>query len=125
MNHQDWNPVVLRGGTGRASSGQVNSDSRAARAQTAARRGSASERSARMAKLANDTESLSHRTVSGAVRDAIVRARVAKGMTRARLAMAVNVQERVVAEYETGKAIPDNALLGRLERALGAKLRGN
>ena len=121
MQHQDWNPVILRGGTGRTSAGQTGV---ACKTTQQPKRGGASEQAVRMAKLANDTENLTHRTVSPAVRDAIVRARAAKKMTRAQLAKAVNVQERVVAEYETGKAIPDNALLGKMERALSTKLRG-
>jgi ribosome-binding protein aMBF1 (putative translation factor) len=31
----------------------------------------------------------------------------------------------VINEYEAGKAIPDNAVLGRLERELKIKLRGS
>ena len=45
-------------------------------------------------------------------------------MTQAQLAQKVNVKQNVINEYESGKAVPDNALLGKLERALGVKLRG-
>ena len=37
---------------------------------------------------------------------------------------AVNEKQSVIQEYESGKAIPNNQVLGKLERALGVKLRG-
>ena len=36
----------------------------------------------------------------------------------------LNVKPSVVNDYEQGKVIPDNAVLGKMERALGVKLRG-
>ncbi len=36
----------------------------------------------------------------------------------------INEQATVVNTYEAGKAIPNNQILGKLERALGVKLRG-
>lgn len=36
----------------------------------------------------------------------------------------MNEKPQIVNEYEAGKAIPNNIILGKLERALGIKLRG-
>lgn len=36
----------------------------------------------------------------------------------------INEKIQVVQEYEQGKATPNNAILGKMERVLGVKLRG-
>ena len=40
------------------------------------------------------------------------------------LAQKVNEKPSVIQDYEAGKAIPNPQILGKLERALGVKLRG-
>jgi ribosome-binding protein aMBF1 (putative translation factor) len=40
-------------------------------------------------------------------------------------AQKIQKKPQVINEYEQGKTIPDNAVLGKMERALGVKLRGN
>jgi len=51
-------------------------------------------------------------------------ARVAKEWTQADLARQINEKQQVINEYEQGKAIPNQQVLAKLERALGVKLRG-
>jgi|TARA_B100000524_G_C23548315_1_gene333839 putative transcription factor len=34
----------------------------------------------------------------------------------------MNMQPQIINEYECGKAIPNNAIIAKIERALGAKL---
>ena len=53
---------------------------------------------------------------------AIMQARVAKKMTQKELATAVNEKPQVVAEYESGKAIPNPQIISKIERQLGCKL---
>ena len=36
----------------------------------------------------------------------------------------INEKPQTIQEYESGKAIPNQQIIGKLERALGAKLRG-
>ena len=76
------------------------------------------------AKLDNDTENLSHEKVSTELKKLVMQARTAKKMTQAQLAQAINEKPQTVQEYEQGKAIPNNQILGKMERALGVKLRG-
>eukprot|EP00976_Prorocentrum_cordatum_P107777 1194708-Prorocentrum_minimum.AAC.7 len=38
---------------------------------------------------------------------------------------AINEKPQIIQEYESGKAIPNNQILAKLERVLGCKLRGN
>jgi putative transcription factor len=53
---------------------------------------------------------------------AIMQARTAKGLTQKDLATAINEKPQVVAEYESGKAIPNPQIILKLERKLGTKL---
>ena len=46
-------------------------------------------------------------------------------MTQKDLANKVASQPNTIQSYENGSAIPDNLLLGKIERVLGVKLRGN
>ena len=53
---------------------------------------------------------------------AIMQARTAKNLTQKELATAINEKPQVVAEYESGKAIPNPQIISKLERKLGCKL---
>ena len=55
---------------------------------------------------------------------AIQRARQEKKFTQKDLATKVNEKPNVINDYEAGRAIPNQQVLGKLERALGVKLRG-
>jgi len=74
--------------------------------------------------LKNETEELKHASVSKDLRLAITQARNAKGLTQKQLATQLNMQPQVINEYESGKAIPNQQILSKLERILGVKLRG-
>ena len=50
--------------------------------------------------------------------------RLAEKLTQAQLAQQINERPQVVQEYESGKAIPNQQILAKLERVLGVKLRG-
>tara|TARA_A200000159_G_C6994687_1_gene203174 strand:- start:61 stop:468 length:408 start_codon:yes stop_codon:yes gene_type:complete len=54
----------------------------------------------------------------------IQQARAAKGMKQKDLSTRINEKPNVIADYESGRAIPNNQILGKLERVLGVKLRG-
>ena len=62
--------------------------------------------------------------VSLSVSQAIQKARLAKGFNQKDLATKINEKQGVINEYESGKAIPNPQILGKLERILGVKLRG-
>ena len=51
-----------------------------------------------------------------------VQARLAKKMTQAQLATAINERPQVIQEYENGKAIPNAQVLTKLDRTLGCHL---
>ena len=51
-----------------------------------------------------------------------MQARTAKKLTQKELATAINEKPQVVALYENGKAIPNGAIIVKIERKLGCKL---
>jgi len=53
---------------------------------------------------------------------AIMQARTAKKLTQKDLATAINEKPQVVAEYESGKAIPNPQIISKIERKLGCQL---
>jgi putative transcription factor len=53
-----------------------------------------------------------------------MQARLDKKMTQAQLSQLINEKPQIVQEYESGKAIPNQQIIMKLERVLGVKLRG-
>lgn len=51
-------------------------------------------------------------------------ARLELKFTQKEVAQKINEKPSVVQDYESGKAIPNPQILGKLERILGTKLRG-
>ncbi|XP_017553567.1 endothelial differentiation-related factor 1 homolog [Pygocentrus nattereri] len=76
------------------------------------------------AKLDRETEELHHQRVTLEVAKVIQTGRQDKGMTQKDLATKINEKPQVIAEYESGKAIPNNQIMSKIERVLGLKLRG-
>ncbi|KAI8330359.1 multi protein bridging factor 1-domain-containing protein [Chlamydoabsidia padenii] len=78
----------------------------------------------RIAKLDRDNEVAPPPKVDVSVGKALQKGRQDKGMTQKDLAQVINEKPQVVNEYESGKAIPNQQVLTKMERALGIKLRG-
>lgn len=76
------------------------------------------------AKLDRETEELHHGTISLDVSKLIQQGRQAKGFTQKDLSTKINEKPQVVNDYEAGRAIPNQVVLSKLERALEMKLRG-
>merc|ERR1712083_819946 len=76
------------------------------------------------AKLDAETEELRHNTVDLNVGKLIQQGRQAKGWTQKDLATKICEKPQIITEYEQGKAIPNQNILGKIERAVGMKLRG-
>jgi putative transcription factor len=75
-------------------------------------------------KLDRETEELHHETVGLDIGRLIQQGRQAKGMTQKDLATKICEKQQIVNEYESGKAIPNQNIINKMERALGIKLRG-
>ncbi|EDR29282.1 hypothetical protein, conserved [Entamoeba dispar SAW760] len=67
---------------------------------------------------------LVHKQVSHKVSLEIQRARQEKHLTQKELAQKINEKPQTIADYESGRAIPSQQVLAKLERVLGVKLRG-
>lgn len=63
-----------------------------------------------------------HATVSAEMKKAIQQARLAKKWTQAQLATACAVKVNIINDYEAGRAIPNNQLIVKIERALGCTI---
>merc|ERR1712137_300683 len=61
-------------------------------------------------------------TVSQDFKMCLMKARQAKGLTQQQLANAINEKQSIVQEYESGRAVPNNQVISKLNRALGVKL---
>jgi putative transcription factor len=129
----DWEPVVWQkhGPTGKASksAAEVNAARRSgAGVETSNKIGAGGNKSAAASqcqnakKLDENTETFRHDTVSHDFKMALQQARLAKKMTQQALATAVNEKPSVINDYESGKAIPNGAIINKLNKALGVRL---
>nr|GMC76702.1 multiprotein-bridging factor 1B-like [Ipomoea batatas] len=73
-------------------------------------------------KLDEDTENLAHQKVPTELKKAIMQARQDKKLTQSQLAQLINEKPQIIQEYESGKAIPNQQIIAKLERALVAQL---
>lgn len=76
------------------------------------------------AKLDRETEELHHDKVGLDVGKLIQQGRQQKNLTQKELATKINEKQHVINEYESGRAIPNQQILSKMERTLGIKLRG-
>jgi len=51
-----------------------------------------------------------------------VQARTAKGLSQKDLATKLMIPAKTIQDYENGKAVPNNALIAKIERNLGCKV---
>ncbi|KAJ4726457.1 multiprotein bridging factor 1B [Melia azedarach] len=132
---QDWEPVVIRKKAPNAATKKdekvVNAARRAGadietlkKSNAGTNKAASSSTSLNTRKLDEDTENLSHGRVPTELKKAIMQARTDKKLTQAQLAQLINEKPQIIQEYESGKAIPNQQILGKLERALSVKLRG-
>ncbi|CAA0808717.1 Multiprotein-bridging factor 1a [Striga hermonthica] len=135
MIAQDWEPVVIRKkpptAAARKDEKAVNAARRAgAEIETIRKANAGSNKAAKSTttlntrKLDEDTENLAHEKVPTELKKAIMQARMDKKLTQAQLAKMINEKPQIIQEYESGKAIPNQQIISKLERALGVKLRG-
>lgn len=111
------------------SSGEINAARRMGNVLATEKKwGGANQRSnpegQRLAKIDRDDNVAPPPKISPDVGKAIQQGRQAKGLTQKELATAVNEKPSVVNDYEAGRAVPNQQVLGKIERKIGVKLRG-
>ncbi|KAL7633759.1 UNVERIFIED_CONTAM: hypothetical protein RMT77_015713 [Armadillidium vulgare] len=134
MSESDWDTVtVLRKRPQKASQLKTEQAVNQARrtgqkVETCQKYGAATNKqhqtSLNTAKLDRETEELKHEKITVDVGKLIQQGRQAKGWTQKDLATKINEKPQVVQEYEQGKAVPNQNVLSKLERAVGLRLRG-
>jgi len=133
MSYQDWTPVVLNASTSKKT--KVSRESDVNRAiQSGAQVESVKKHNAghnsqhrvdaNIRKLEDpDNDELRHETVPVTLARKIQQGRQAKGWSQKDLAQRINEKATVVNDYEGGRAIPNNQIIQKMERALGCRLR--
>ncbi|XP_023878147.1 multiprotein-bridging factor 1c [Quercus suber] len=129
---QDWEPVVLHKNRTKVQDRDKKAVNQALRTgaavQTVKKAVAGSNKKAAPAvnakKLDEAAEPAPLDRVSTEVKQLIQKARLEKKMSQAVLAKQINERPQVVQEYENGKAVPNQAVLAKMERVLGVKLRG-
>ncbi|EXB37036.1 Multiprotein-bridging factor 1c [Morus notabilis] len=133
---QDWEPVVVHKSKPKAQALRdpkaVNQALRSgAGVQTVKKfdagsnkKSSAAAPAVNAKKLDEGTEPAAMGRVAPELRQVIQKARLEKKMSQADLAKQINERPQVVQEYENGKAVPNQAVLAKMEKVLVVKLRG-
>ena len=109
---QDWEPVILRPRQPSVTDAVIVQQHK----QTTNR--STTNESVNLAKVANETEVFHHTHVSKEDARAIIQGRVAKKLTQEKLAQALNLPVKTIADIERGVAIYNGSLLARVKRYL-------
>jgi len=120
--HQDWKPIVLNKKSEKFSVTKSSNKSKEISHNSATNKQKQQIDNYSKIDKAENAEKI--KTVPLDISREIQQARNAKGMTQKELATKINEQQRVISDYESGRAIPNNQILGNLERVLGIKLRG-
>ncbi|KAK8935165.1 Multiprotein-bridging factor 1a [Platanthera zijinensis] len=132
---QDWEPVVIRKkapnaaakkdekavNVARQAGGEIETSKKS---NAGTNKAASSSTTLNTRKLDEETENLAHERVPLELKKNIMQARLDKKLTQAQLAQLINEKPQVIQEYESGKAIPNQQIIGKLERILGVKLRG-
>lgn len=76
------------------------------------------------AKLDRETEELKHERIPLDIGRLIQQGRQAKNLSQKDLATKINEKPQVITDYEAGRGIPNNVIIGKIEKVIGIKLRG-
>lgn len=119
MDCQDWTPVVL----GKKKKQQPKKGELGAESFRNASGGTNKQHASNASKKVEEDELPKVKKLDNDFGKRLQQARCAKKMTQKDLAQKINEKQKVVQDYETGKAIPNHTVINKMERALGARLR--
>lgn len=72
-------------------------------------------------KLEEEDEVFKHEAPTFEMRKLLQQERMKAGLTQAELAQMCNIKPSIIADYESGRGIPNPVMLGKIERAIRAK----
>ncbi|KAL6942206.1 multiprotein-bridging factor 1 [Hanseniaspora vineae] len=78
----------------------------------------------RLTKVDRDDDIVALKKIDLGVGKTMSQARQAKGLSQKDLATRINEKPTVINDYEAGRGVPNQQVLGKIERVLGVKLRG-
>ncbi len=117
-DHQDWTPVILSGKKPAKIPGSAGPkydiQDKVAEEERA--------KAAKQRALETESEIFKIETVPISISQEIIKGRNAMKMTQKELAQKLNLQQSVIASYESGKAIPDHQILQKIAKALNIRL---
>ena len=117
FDHQDWKPVVIRKNVN-----QLKKDNPNKKKKVSSKKPNSNKLETKKI-IADDGEINAPDKISHSLKIQIQQARVAKGLTQKDLATQLGLQPAIIKEYESGKAIPNGALLSKIGRKLGVKFK--
>ena len=123
FEHQDWNDVVFKK---KQSNTLTNDDIRKSNYKTKQKITSNTFNNAnnqKLYKIDNESESFEINKISLSLSKQIQKARLTKKLTQKELALQSNVSIKIINEYESGKAIPNNAIKMKIQKILGVILK--
>jgi putative transcription factor len=121
--NQDWEPFIIH----RPKSRKQTAAAPSAATETVKRFAGGTNRAPdeiNRRRLDAETEPQALPLVQRSVAQLIAQQRQQLGLSQRELAIKINEQQQLVADYELGRAPPSQAVLGKLERALKIRLRG-
>lgn len=69
-------------------------------------------------KIEHEEENFHHKRIDGDISKKIIQKRVEMKLSRKDLAQKINIKEKILSEYESGKAIPDNNIMNKIRNIL-------
>ena len=109
MSHQDWEQVVFRKPVAHMKKDNPNKPK-------------LTDEQIRLQKV--DKDDYIAPKISLKLSKRIQQARLANKLSQVQLAQKLNVKPSVINEYESGRAVPNQQLMNKLDKALNTKLRG-
>ena len=136
MSNVDWDSKTVIGNKARApkvtrGNAEVNAARRAGavvaidKKTTVTNKGHVGPDHQKIAKLDRENDVAPPPKILPSVGKAMQTARMELKLSQKDVAAKINEKQSVLQDYEAGKAIPNPQILGKLERALGVKLRGS
>ena len=122
MNYQNWTPTVLGSNTKTTAKDLKNKTLIDKNVQSVKKTSGSSNMDGKHMHKLLESESMEVPVVTVELRQAIVKNRIAKEWKQKDLAQNVGVKESIISAYESGKIVPDNAIIAKMEKAMGCKL---